>query len=89
VSTIEREKGGLRRSDVVEMEDGGGRGGGRECGAGEWHEEERRWDTEESCKEHWLGSQYGHRGCGDKKRLRNEARRKRNAWWTVKRSRPS
>jgi hypothetical protein len=52
MSAIEREKGGLRRSNAVEMENGGGRGGGRECGAVKWHEEERRWDIEESCKEH-------------------------------------
>jgi hypothetical protein len=35
VSVVEREEGGRLRSDVVEMEDGGGRGGDRECGVGE------------------------------------------------------
>ena len=44
------------RSDVVVMEDGGGRGGGRECSAGERHGEERGQDVEEGRWECRLGS---------------------------------
>lgn len=35
MSVVERDEGSHRRSDAVEIEDGGGRGGGRQCGAGE------------------------------------------------------
>ena len=77
---MEREEGGRRRSDTVEMEDGGGRGGGRECGAGEQHGEERGRDAEEGHQERRLDNRCRHRGYDNEKKLRNEARRKRNAF---------
>jgi hypothetical protein len=77
---VEREEDGRRRLDAVEMEDGGERGGGGECDAGEWHGKERGRDEEEGCQERQFGGRCGHRGCGDKKKLRNKARRKRTAF---------
>jgi hypothetical protein len=38
---VEREEGDRRCSDAVEMEDGGGRGGGRECELGSGMERSR------------------------------------------------
>jgi hypothetical protein len=40
VSAVEREEGGRRCSDALEMEDGGGHEGGGECGTREWRGEE-------------------------------------------------
>jgi hypothetical protein len=45
MSVVEREEGGRRHSDVVEMEDGGGCAGGIECDVREQHGEERGRDA--------------------------------------------
>jgi hypothetical protein len=62
------------------MEDGGGHMGGIECSTEERHGEERERDTEEDRRERRLSGRCGHHGCGDEKKLHNEARRKRNAF---------
>ena len=42
--------------------------------------EEWRWGIEKGRRECRLGGRCGHHGCGDEKKLLNEARRKRNAF---------
>jgi hypothetical protein len=73
VSAVEREEDGRWRSDVVEMEDGGGRGGGRECGVGGGMERSSDRTQRKAAKS-------AASAIRNEKKLRNEARRKRNAF---------
>jgi hypothetical protein len=89
---VEREEGGRRCSDAVEMEDRGGRGEAESAVLGS--SVERSEDGTQRKANGSTGSavECEYRGCGDKKKLCNEARRKRNVFilnfrWTV-RSRP-
>jgi hypothetical protein len=81
MSAVEREEGGRRRLDAVEMEEST-----REAESAAW----RGAVEMEDGGEHQFSGRCGHLGCCDEKKLRNEARGKRNLFfrWTVRRSRP-